>query len=129
MHKLLDKFYKNQADVRFLEYIKEMQGRGPGDTYLRNKSLCVKNALGYRKKDVQFNDLCNSLINRGYLNESNYILAITEEGKNYLTDYHRFRESRFLNKFTKIFKENFSSILSVIATIISIMSLIISIYN
>jgi hypothetical protein len=127
VNKWLDNFYKDKADVDFLNHIKQVQEKGDHARYRLNKSLCIKNELGYEKKEDQFNQRSDSLINCGYLIQPGHDLFITEEGKNYLKDYNQFQKLGIFAKFTKIYQQNFSPIPNILAVILSVFSLLVAI--
>jgi hypothetical protein len=123
----LDSYYKDKADINFLEYIKKIIDEDNDNKYRLNKFLCVQGSLGYKENENEFNERCNSLISRNYLTELRSLLGITEEGRAYLIDYYRYQKLGILSKFTKIFKQKISALLDVFAIVISIISIILSI--
>jgi hypothetical protein len=123
---LVDGFFSDSIDIKFLERIKCLQDKGQEHYYLLERSLTLQSVIGYEGTKTEFDERCDSLIKRGYLKPSDRKLGITEEGRCFLINYYRFKGLGYLAKFTKIFKENFSSILSIFACVISIASIIIT---
>ncbi len=77
----------------------------------------------------EYNTVMQDLFNAGYLVNirSRYItpyIAMTEKGKLFLFNYHDFKMKGILAKFTIIFQENAIAIISTLALVVSVISLL-----
>lgn len=122
---IMNSFYVNKVYIELLYYIN--QNKGQENSYKNHKNLII-DALGYRERSDEFKKIMDSLIGAGYITQSPTIpsqLFITEEGTIFLDNYYRFQMLGFFAKFTTIFKNNFSSIVTVIALMLSVVALIV----
>ena len=128
-NEILDNFFLQKPYRDLLFYMKVNQDAGSDNIYL-NHIAPARNALGYTdEKKEQFEKLYTDLIDCGYMSkkEKSGQLYITKDGRDFLQNYARFKALGVTAKFTEIFKRNFTGIVSLLAVIISVVSLIVSI--
>ncbi len=73
-------------------------------------------------KEIKLEKAKEALLYAGYIIDSGTRLCITEEGKKFFEDYHRFRLLGTLGQFTQIFNKNFIPIIAIFSLTISILS-------
>lgn len=120
LHKHLDNSLASNAEVKILQYFSKIK-------ISADPHSCKRRKLVYQIEFSNELELIESLVNRGYLSNrdlnGSIITAITSEGEKRLEKCYQDKSLGILSKFTILFKKDYWAMLSVIATLISIISM------
>jgi hypothetical protein len=117
---MMNQLYSKKIYIDILEKIKDFQKI----TSARKMIITKDPNLRQHYDETELNDALNDLINCELIDYTEQkTIHITDPGKQYYQDYYRFKMLNFFAKLSEVINKNLVPIISILALIISIISL------